>query len=128
MVVRALYGIKSAGDIFRNHLDDFMKHMEYMFFPADTGLWMKPMVIPSDGAEYYAYILLYVDDILCIHHNDDSVLMKVNKYFKLKPDSVGETDMYLGVKARPMKLDNGVWAWALIPSHYIQESCWNVQK
>ena len=33
--VTALYGIKSAGTIFWNHLDDCTKHMEYMTYPAD---------------------------------------------------------------------------------------------
>ena len=83
---------------------------------------------PSDGSEYYAYILLYVDDILCIHHNSDNVLTKVDNYFKLKPDSIGEPDMYLGSKVRPKKLEKGVRAWALSPPKYVQESCWNVQK
>ena len=69
MVVRALYGLTSAGDIFWNHLADFMNNMEYMPCPAHPYLWMKPMVRPSDGNEYYEYIFLYVNDILCIHHN-----------------------------------------------------------
>ena len=73
-----------------------MNHMEYMSCPADPELWMKPMVRLSDGAEYYTYILLYIDDILCIHHNAESVPTKVDKYFKLKPDSVGELDIYFG--------------------------------
>ena len=68
------------------------------------------MVIPSDGAEYYAYSLLYVDDILCIHHNAQSDITKVDKYFKFKPDSIREPDMYLGAKLRPMNLENVVWA------------------
>ena len=89
---------------------------------------MNPMVISSDGDEYYAYILLYVDDILCIRHDAESVITKFDKYFKLKPDSVGEPDMYLGAKVRPMKLENGVWAWILIFSQYVQESYCNVQK
>ena len=61
-VVRALYGIKSAGASFWNHLDDCMKHMKYMSCTEDPDLWMKPMVRPSDGSEYYAYILIYIDD------------------------------------------------------------------
>ena len=89
---------------------------------------MKPIVRPSLGSEYYAYILLYVDDILCIHHYFESVLTKVDKYFKLKPDSIREPDMYLGDNVRPMKLENGVWYWDLSPSQYVQESYWNVQK
>ena len=77
MVVRDLYGINSTGSSFGNHLDDCMKNMEYMSCPADPDLWTKPMARQSDGAEYYAYILLYVDDILCICHNAESVLTKL---------------------------------------------------
>ena len=74
VIARALYGLKSAGASFQNHLADCMKHMEYMSCPADPYLWTKSMMILSDGAEYYAYILLYGNDILCIHHNAESVL------------------------------------------------------
>ena len=98
VVVRALYGIKSAGASSWNHLDDFMKHMEYMSFQADPDLWMNPMVRPSGGAEYYSFTLLYFDDILCIHHDSESVFTKVDWYFKLNPDSVGEPGMYWGAK------------------------------
>ena len=35
VVVRALYGLKSTGANFWNHLDDYMKHMEYMIYTAD---------------------------------------------------------------------------------------------
>ena len=87
--------------------------MEYMSCQADPDLWMKPMVRPSDGAYYYAHILLYVNGSLCIHHNAESILMKVDKYFKLKSDSVGEPDMYLGAKVQSSNLRNGVWNWAL---------------
>ena len=128
MIIRDLYGLNSAGAIFQNHLADCMKHMEYILCLADPDLWMKPMVIPSDGTKYYAYILLYVDDILCIHHDTKSVLAKVDKYFQLKPDSIRDPDMYLGDKSAPMKLDNGVCSWDLSPSHYVQERFRNVQK
>ena len=86
------------------------------------------MVRPSLGSEYYAYILLYVDDILCIHHDAESVLLKVDKYFKLKLDSIRKLDMYMGAKIRLIKLDNGVWAWALISTQYVQETCQNAQN
>ena len=116
VVVRDLYGHKSSGASFCNHLVDCMNHMDYMPCPTYPDSWMKPMVIMTDGAEYYVYILLYVDDILFIHHDAKSVTTKVDKYFKLKLDSIGEPDMYLGAKVRPMKLDNDVWAWTLSPS------------
>ena len=86
------------------------------------------MLRPSGGAEYYADILLYVDDILCIHHDAGIVLTKIDKCFKLKLDSKREPYIYLGSKLWPMKLYNGVWSWALIPSQYVQEIFQIVQK
>ena len=128
VVVIYLYEIKRAGSSFWKKLYYCMKHIDYMPCPADPDLCMNPMVRPSDGAEYYAYILLYANDILCIHQNTESFLIKVDKYFKLKPDSIGDPDMYLESKVRPTKLDNGVWAWALSPSQDIQEILRKIQN
>ncbi len=64
----------------------------------------------SGTEKYYLYILIYLDDILCIHNNPDSVLSDMDKYFLLKPDSVGKPDVYLGAKLKLMQLENGVWA------------------
>jgi len=36
---------------------------------ADTDLWYKLTSRLYDGFEYYAYVLLYVDDCLCIHQD-----------------------------------------------------------
>lgn len=122
VVVRALYGLKSAGAAFRAHLGDCMKGLGYRPCLADPDLWMKPMVRPCDGVEYYSYILCYVDDILVIHHDSHSVLRLIDKYFPLKPGSVGDPDMYLGTKLRRMRLDNGVIAWGMSPAKYVKES------
>ena len=81
------------------------------------------MLRPSDGAEYYAYILLYFDNILCIYHDAESFPTRVDKYFNLKPNSIDEPDMYLGSKLRSMNIDDDVWDRALIPSQNVQESC-----
>ena len=95
LVVRALYGLKSAGAAFCSHLASCMHELDYKSCPADPDLWMKEQT-RSDGSIYYAYILCYVDDLLVIHHKPSSVLDKINGYFPLKPDSVGPPDMYLG--------------------------------
>ena len=81
VVVRAFYGLKSSGASFWKYLANCMKHSEYIACPVDPYLWMNPMVISSDGDEYYAYILLYVDDIFGIHHYAESALTKVDMYF-----------------------------------------------
>ena len=69
-----------------------------------------------------------MDDILCIHDDPDLVLTKLDKYFPLKPGSKGEPDIYLGAKLKLMQLENGVWAWGLSPSKYVQEAVKNCKQ
>ena len=128
VIVRSLYGLKSSGASFRNHLADCMRHLGYTPCAADPDLWLKPMVRPSDGLEYYSYVLCYVDDVLAIGHDAEDVLKKIDKYFGLKPGSLGDPKQYLGAKLRKMRMSNGVWAWAFSPSQYVQESVRNVEK
>ena len=97
VIVIALYGLKSAGAAFRSHLAKCMESMGYQSCKADSDLLLKPELRPEDGAKYYSYILCYVDDILCIHHNADSVLKRLHRSFPLKP-GFGKPDMYLGTQ------------------------------
>ena len=53
IVVRSLHGLKSAGDAFWNHLADCMHHLGFLPCPANIYLWMKPMVRPGYGFDYY---------------------------------------------------------------------------
>ena len=69
IIVRALYRLKSTGTAFRAHLASFMRQMGYTSCKADPDLWYKAETRPDDNVWYYAYILVYVDDILCIHHD-----------------------------------------------------------
>ena len=76
---------------------------------------------------YYSYILCYVDDILCIHHDPEPVLQRLDKYFKFKPGSVGDPDFYLGSKLKMMELEDGTKCWGSSPSKYVQEAVSNVE-
>ena len=71
---------------------------------------MKAEYRPEDKLQYYLYILCYVDDIVCIHHNPDDVLNRLNGYMPLKPGLVQSPDMYLGTKLKNMQLQNSIWA------------------
>ena len=97
-----------------------MRHLGFKRCPADPDIWMKAETRP-DGFRYYSYVLLYVDDCLCIHHDAENVLRQVDKYFMMKPGSIGDPDIYLGAKLRKVRLDNGVEAWSMSPSKYVQE-------
>ena len=127
IIVRALYGLKSAGSSFRNHLADCMRTLGYKSCLADPDLWYKPEVRP-DGFKYYAYILAYIDDLLSIHHDAMSQLNELDYYFKMKPGSIGDPDIYLGGKLRKIVLPNGVEAWGMSSSKYVQEAVKNVES
>ena len=74
VIVRVLYGLISAVATFWSHLAKCMESLGYQSCKADQDLWHKPEIRPEDGIKYYSYSLCYIDDLLCIHHNADSVL------------------------------------------------------
>ena len=93
---------------------------------GDNDLWMKPETEP-DRDKYYSCILCYVDDVLVVHHDEMTTLMKIDKYFKLKPSSIGNPDIYLRAKLKCTRAENGIWFWTLSPSKYVQEACKNCE-
>ena len=128
VIVRSLYGLRSAGASYRNLMADCMRTIGYKPCQADPDLWMKACVRPEDGFQYYSYVLIYVDDCLAIHHDAVGVLTELDYYFKMKPGSIGDPDIYLGAKLRKTTLPNGVEAWGLSPSKYVQDAIANVEK
>jgi hypothetical protein len=100
IIVRALYGLKSAGAAFRTYIALFMHQMGYMTCKTDPDLGFKAETRPDNNLRFYAYILCYVDDILCVHHDPMTDFGRINGYMPLKPSSVGDPDIYLGAKLR----------------------------
>ena len=104
-----------------------MASLDYKSCLADPDLWYRAQV-DGRGREYYSYILCYVDDILVIHHDAMPVLSMIDKFMKLKPDSVGDPSVYLGAKLKRVQLDNDVWCWTLSPSKYVHEAVNNCEN
>ena len=98
IVVQAHYGLKSAGAAFWNHLADCMHNLGFQPCPDNLDLWMKPIVMPENIFNFYTYVLIYVDDMMVVHHDADSVLRGIYNYFKLKPSFIGDPEIYLGAK------------------------------
>jgi len=63
IIVRALYGLKSSGARFRDHLSTIIREQGFVNSKADADVWMWKAVKPN-GFEYWEYILCYVDDEL----------------------------------------------------------------
>jgi Reverse transcriptase (RNA-dependent DNA polymerase) len=89
IVVRSLYGLKSAGAAYRYHLATCMEHLGFGSCKADPDVWLREN---SDhtGARFWEYVLIYTDDILVMGKEPKAILDRLNKYFTLKEGSVGE--------------------------------------
>jgi hypothetical protein len=77
LIVRALYGLQSSGAAFRNHLASCMEHLKWKPCIADRDLWMKEEIHSDDGIKYWAYIIIYADDILCVYHDPGTPWLRV---------------------------------------------------
>ena len=132
VIIRALYGTKTAGASFRNHLADCMLYLGYESCKADPDVWLKQFEKPN-GTKYYGYMLLYVDDAMCINHKAIEELKKLDNYFAMKPGSIGDPNIYLGGKISEVEIDGFaddevVRAWSLSPTKYVQASINNVEE
>ena len=128
LIHRALYGGKSAGRDFRNHLRSCMRHLRFRSCPADQDVWMRPAK-KGDCSPCFDYVLLYVDDTLVISDNAEFILQnEIGSYFELKESSIGPPKMYFGAGIRKVKLNNGMEAWEVRSSQYVQAAVWNVEE
>ena len=121
IIVREAYGLKSAGADFRNHLHECMEHLGYEFYKADLDVWMRSGT-RTEGQDYYEYFLMYVDNCLCISENPKPALLQVDKYFPIKPASLGLPKTYLRGTVSKIQLPNGVHTWAFSSSQYVHEA------
>jgi hypothetical protein len=127
-IVLALYGLKSSGAAsYSEHLTNCLTHLGFQTCLADNDVWIRAQIKP-DGTEYYAYVLVFVDDILVIHHDAKKILSQIDYFFRMKPESMGDPDIYLGCKLRLHVIaGSGVQAWLQLPSKYIQEAVRNTE-
>lgn len=93
---------------------------------ADPDVWMRPAVKP-DGEEYYEYILVYVDDILCISHKARETMALIAKDFRFKKDEIKPPEIYLGARLE-RKLLNGKQVWKMSSTDYLNAAIKNVEE
>jgi hypothetical protein len=87
LIVRALYGLKSSGARWRDHMAATLREVGFVSSKADPDVWMRPQKKPN-GDEYWEYVLVYVDDILCVSHEPQAVMDYLASKYTLKAGSV----------------------------------------
>ena len=73
IIVCALYGLKSSGAAWRSHFAATLRDIGFIPSYADPDMWYREAVT-REGFEYYEYILVYVDDILCISKDPSTII------------------------------------------------------
>ena len=109
VLVRAVYGFRSSGSEFRNHLSSCMEALNHLPCRSYPDVWMRK-ARKSDGTEYYEYMLLYVYDCLAISDTPKEAVLQLDKFFKIQPSSIASPDIYLGGQLKNMRLPNMVEA------------------
>jgi len=132
LVTKALYGLKSSGAAWRKHRAESIKDLGFLSTHGDPDVYIRAAVKPA-GEEYYEYLMVYVDDLLCVSHDLSSIMNEFAELYCLKEGSVGPPSHYLGADIAKTHTATGVLCWAMgshsdftnairIVNGYIQDS------
>jgi hypothetical protein len=83
----------------------------------------------TDGYHYYEYILVYVDDVLALSHQEEIIMRGLQEFYRLK-DGFHKPDLYLGAKVKEWTFPGqpSKTFWALSSSRYVKEAIKNVEN
>ena len=65
-------------------------------------------------------MLLYVDDCLAISETPKEAVLQIDKFFKMKPNSISPPNIYMGGKVKKMRLPNMLESWNISSIQYVQ--------
>jgi hypothetical protein len=126
VIVRASYGLKSAGASWRATLAQALRDIGFVSTIADPDVWIRPAA-RDDGYNYYEMLLVYVDDVLAISHEPKVLIDAIGEYYKVKPGSDKEPDIYLGANVKKVQMLDGREVWATSPCDYVKNAIKTVE-
>ena len=126
IIVRALYGLRSAGASFRAFLAEHLDNLGFRSSVADPDVWLRPALKP-DGEEYYEYVLIYVDNVMAISHDTERIIQHIGEKFKFKGGKWADSDIYLGANI-DSKIHNGNKLWTMSSREYLKAAIIEVES
>lgn len=93
---------------------------------ADPDVWIRPAV-KNDGEEYYEYILVYMDNILCISKHSKETMALIAHDFRFKKDKVKPPKIYLGARLEK-KVLNSKAMWTMSSTDYLKAAIKTVEE
>ncbi len=132
-IVRALYGLKSSGARWRDHLAAIFREAGFTNSKADPDVWMRKAQKPNKFL-YWEYVLCYVDDILAVSHDPRAILDTILQQVTLKPGSIEEPKNYLGANISKCTVFDGnnqipqKQVWTMSAQEYIRRAVEEVKR
>jgi hypothetical protein len=130
LIVRALYGLRSSGKAWRDHMAATLRDFGYTSCRADPDVWMRAKTKP-DGSQYWSYIMVYTDDLLVVDHEPQVIMDYMASRYTLKPGSVMEPDSYLGSQISKFRIDGAEDPdkprWAMSSELYVKQAVADVE-
>jgi hypothetical protein len=121
LIVCALYGLKSSGAAWRAHLAATMEELHFISCLADPDVWLRPAQ-KHNGTNYYEDVLVYTNDFLCISTDPKKILDSIGMHFKLKPESIETSEVYLGANLGHFTLPDSPskQQWSMSSTNYVK--------
>ena len=124
VIARALYGLKSSGASWRHHFATEIRNLGFTNTKADGDVYMRK-THRSDGTPYYEYIVVYVDDVICISETPDYWINILAQEYRLR--DIGIPKRFLGsdIKSKEYIDDDGYTrtCWAFGSDTYVKDAC-----
>ena len=124
VICRALYGLKTSGASWRQHLAHEIRNLGFTNTKGDPDVYRRQASDPS-GNPYYEYMVVYVDDIICIFHNPKRWMDTLQATYRLR--EVGIPTKFLGSDIKKWHYvdsqGHSKECWALGSETYVHEAC-----
>lgn len=132
LIVRALYGLKSSGRMWRQEMAATLFEMGFESCKADPDVYMRKNLKPGSNFKYWEYVLVYVDDVLIVSHDPSSAMDFIKSKYVVKPSSIKEPDVYLGADVRKWKIEDAEdpekVRWAMSSDSYVKRAIGEVEE
>ena len=73
--------------------------------------WMNTETNQQTGNEYYAFVLVYVDDLIHIHRDPEVFMKELKGIYRLKGGSLEPPTQYLDANVENVQLNDGSITW-----------------
>ena len=87
-------------------------YLVYEPLVSEMDFYMKPKTNPQTDKDYYAYVLVYVDDLLHLNHDQEIFMKELEVVYRLKYGILVPPIRYLGPNVEKVQLEEVSIAWS----------------